>query len=285
MGKNAVCYLDLSGTLPLKKCALFFDKIFIDEIDFNLKKMAHQYSSQKIEYKILAEIEFLLKWNIVDTLKPYYLLTYSDTITPEFIESVDQTLGLYDETDYSAANTEDHNARINAAFQSRLFGNEYYPILKSSHNLYSQKRKDEVVQFILNDIPSPDENTSWENIIEFRSDPDVRNRYLALINWINKTSTSSLTMNDIKDEYEYLYDEYIRAFKLHKMKYHNSTLEIIVSSGIDLILSLATGQLISAAKNLFQIRSTKISLLQEEQNLPGKEIAYIYHTNQTFANR
>ncbi|MGJ1193501.1 hypothetical protein [Sphingobacterium siyangense] len=159
---------------------------------------------------------------------------------------------------------------------------EYYPLLRTIDTLRSNERKTQIIQFILNDIPTPSSDTSWDHIIEFRTDEDVKNKYLALINWINRTSNSNSKISEIKEEYDYLYSEYIKQFNLHKMKYNNSKLEVIVNATVNFVTNVATGNYISSIKDLFQFNIKNASLLQEESKLTGKEIAYIFHAKETF---
>jgi len=132
-------------------------------------------------------------------------------------------------------------------------------------------KKSSVIQFLLNDIPEPDINTPWEQIVDFRSDENVKNKYLALINWIKKVSNSSVSLSDIKEEYEYLYDDYIKPLKLHKLKYNNTILELIVTDGAGMLLALQAGEFISSFKNLLQINLSYIKLMEEESKIPAKK--------------
>lgn len=162
---------------------------------------------------------------------------------------------------------------------------DYFPSLRNYATLETESKKTQVIQFILNDIPEPDYSVSWEQIIEYRSDDDVRNKYLALVNWVNKVANSNLKLSEIKDEYDYLYSEYMRQFNLHKMKCNNSKLEVILNSTVNFIKNISTGNYVSSAKDLFQYKVKNANLLKEEVNLPGKEIAYIFHTKSKFENK
>jgi hypothetical protein len=103
------------------------------------------------------------------------------------------------------------------------------------------------------------------------------------MNWINKAANSNLKLSELKDEYDFLYSEYIQQFKLHKMKSTNSRLEIIFSSTINFLANVASGNYTSSIKDLFQFNIKTATLLQEESKIPGKEIAYIFHTKDKFS--
>ena len=63
-------------------------------------------------------------------------------------------------------------------------------------------KKNEVVQITLNALPIPDDSISWEQIIEYRSDPDTNGKFLALRNWMNEVAQSNLTAVEIEDKFE-----------------------------------------------------------------------------------
>jgi hypothetical protein len=179
--------------------------------------------------------------------------------------------------------THDLSIRLDTIQLKKDTSSEYYPVLRIN-NVFQGKieKKSEIIQFLLNDIPEPDYNTSWEQIIEFRTDEDVKNKYLALINWVNKVGSSTSSLSDVRDEYEFLYSDYMKHFKLHKMKYNNTILEVVVNAGVGVLTALQSGEFVSSFKNLFQLNISHANLLVEEGKLPGKEIAYIYHAKQKF---
>jgi hypothetical protein len=158
---------------------------------------------------------------------------------------------------------------------------EYYPILSSQYTYQGENKKEQVISFLLSNIPVPNEDVSWEQIIDFRSDLEVKNKYLALLNWINEVSNSNFSINEIKEKYEYLYSDYIKHFKLHKMKYNTSFLEILLPAGASLLLGQPLAGL-RLASDFIKMRLLSISLLEDEGKLSGKEIAYIYKTSETF---
>lgn len=184
---------------------------------------------------------------------------------------------------YNLLLSHDISVRLDAIQLRKQLIAEFYPAVRTNVS-YSFKTvtKSNVIQFLLNDIPEPDVNTPWEQIIDFRTDEELRNKYLALINWINRVSNSSMTMNEIQEQYEYLYNDYMKHFKLHNLKYHNTVLELLVNIGAGILQMWQSGMLLPAVKNLFEMKLAQIKLTEEEAKMPGKEVAYIYHTKQRF---
>jgi hypothetical protein len=234
----------------LKRLSLFFDKIYVGEGRLN-HLMTTNPGSQS-EYKISIDYEksvwqFLIDKGIVTTY-PFLMSKFdnaehnkeSEELIKQLTKIMPQGGARGDETyipteeELAEVRTKalhniflshDISVRLDAIELRKQYSDEFYPAVRTNATYSPQtEKKSSVIQFLLNDIPQPDTSTPWEQIVDFRSDEDVKNKYLALINWINKVSNSSGSLSDIKDEYEYLYNDYIRHFKLHKLKYNNTIL-------------------------------------------------------------
>lgn len=285
----------------LKRLSLFYDEILINEgrlnlnqSKINLAKLEALKKGEIFSNYGKATIDFLIQKNVIKTYPKFSEQSEPSPGIRELGLLLQNNIMKFKEKKMSEPNlkTQIHNAYysshdIIARIDSLRFRendnlSEYYPLLRNYETLRTESKKNQVIQFVLNDIPEPDLTTSWEQIIEYRSDENIKNKYLALINWINKTANSNLKLSEIKDEYDYLYSEYMTQFKLHKMKYNNSSLEVIVNSTINFINNLQTGNYISSIKDLFQFKLKNAKLSLEESKLSGKEIAYIYHTKSKF---
>ncbi|MNG90336.1 hypothetical protein D3C87_581480 [compost metagenome] len=291
----------------IKKLALFYDKILVGDGRFNIisdlssTKMNEENRSLFYEQAVW---EFLKDNNVVEVY-PYFKEKFDqqDEETLELTKKLEELFRKERIDKYSKISnptqeeleemkreyfhhfflTHDISIRLDTLHLRKLDEfSEYYPLLRTIDTLRSNEKKTQIIQFILNDIPEPSSDTSWDHIIEFRTDEDIKNKYLALINWINRTSNSNSKISEIKEEYDYLYSEYIKQFNLHKMKYNNSKLEVIVNATVNFVTNVATGNYISSIKDLFQFNIKNASLLQEESKLTGKEIAYIFHAKETF---
>jgi len=315
MAKNAVfpyvMFTRFVDEPMLKRLALFFENICISEARLdqilktdviNLREDLRQLAYEK------AVWEFLLEKNIVKTY-PFNLDKHKTieegSEKAQLYQKLAKLIPFRKETEKgsnivnsqlsdaelqeskikaleSFFTSHDISVRLDAIDLGEDTTSEHYPILRTNLSFNQQEKKSSVIQFLMNDIPEPDPVTAWEQIVDFRTDPDVKNKYLALINWVNKMAVSSASVSDICDEYEYLYSDYIKHFKLHKLKYNNTMLEVIVTAGAGVLMALQAGEFISSFKNLLQMNLSHITLMQEESKLPGKEVAYIYHLKKQF---
>jgi len=320
MSKNAVYHIgntpDSNDFQNLKKLSLLFDKIYISE--FSLRPFDE---TDRIKYKIQNELwdkicsenplfDYLEDNNIIcfytpplleqDELKKLQIESYDRAKNsilgyyhheklnklkifqvPDISESLNNLISSSRDISYLSS---DIITRIDTCILRENFEEEFTPFLKSADTFNEQGKKEIVIKFVLSNIPEPNDSTSWEQIMEFRGDEDVRNKYLDLINWINEVALSAYSITDIKEKYEYLYSDYMKHFKLHKMKYNNTMLEVLVTAGAAFLLAFQSGGLISPFKTLLKMNLSHVKLLEEENKLPGKEVAYIFEANQQFGS-
>jgi hypothetical protein len=137
----------------------------------------------------------------------------------------------------------------------------------------------DVIEIVLQSLPVPDETISWEEIIDFRADPESYNRFIELQNWMFEVARGDLTPIEIEQKIEYLLHQYRKHMELHKMKYRNGILQTVVSAPFDLIENFKFGD---AARQLFSLKQNKIDLLEGELNAPGREMSYIQLANDRF---
>ena len=110
---------------------------------------------------------------------------------------------------------------------------------------------EEVIKVAINHLPAPDDSTSWEQIMDFRSDPNTERKFLDLRNWMNKTARAKLTPLEIEQELESLLQVYQQHMELHRMKTNASTLETIIVTGAEIAENLVKLQFGKLAKGLF----------------------------------
>lgn len=146
-----------------------------------------------------------------------------------------------------------------------------------------EKAKDRnVLDIVFRALPVPDEQTSWEHILEYRRDPDSHSKFLALRNWMNDVSRTDLTPIEIEQKLEFLIDQYRRHIELHKMKVNIGALETVVVSTAEILENLVKFKWGNLAKSLFAFKQRKVSLLENELTAPGNEVAYIVKAKDTF---
>lgn len=164
-----------------------------------------------------------------------------------------------------------------ASFIPLLSFPDYYSEIPAS-------RKSDVVEIIINKLPLPSPTTSWEAILDYRSDSGTKESLRALRNWIRKISSENLTAGEIEDELESLMDEFNNHMRLHKLKADTEALQTLVKAPLSLLENLLRIKPTEIINPLFTFRKRQISLMDAEINAPGKEISYIFKANEAFSD-
>ena len=146
---------------------------------------------------------------------------------------------------------------------------------QSTEPAFFQNGKDPVIQILLKNLPTPDANTPWETIINYRNEIDSRGKFYRFKNWLNRISKSNLTSNEIEDEIRELVYEYEEYMKLHRIKFQASCLETVITVAADVAEGLVKLKWGKAARALFSIKKNQIELFEKERGAPGREIAYL----------
>jgi hypothetical protein len=171
-------------------------------------------------------------------------------------------------------------------------GVDAYPILPdiAPGTEKTRSNKDEVMEIVINAMPIPDDTTPWEQIIEFRNDPDSQSKFLTLKNWINEVARMKLEANEVEDKLKALINDYTNHMKVHKIKTKLDTLKTIVLTEAGLItsgwltgLGALPGVVGMVITPLYSMKQRQVALLEEEQKAPGREIAYIIKSRESFS--
>jgi hypothetical protein len=176
--------------------------------------------------------------------------------------------------------------RLNSILLREMQGIDAYPVFHWNFQSIEnpQSRKCEVVQLLLNAVPVPNESTSWEHILEYRSDPNSQSRFLALRQWMSETARADLTPAEVEEKLEYLIDQYQQHMKFHRMKTNVGTLETIVTTSAEVLGDLVSFKWGKAAQALFSLKKRKVALLEGELTASGNEVAYIVKAKETFSS-
>ena len=227
MSKQAILAIDyhnIQQPLNLKRKILLFDKIIIEEQSLGLAKIFVNYTpSRNLEnFKFNnQEIDFLTAegyLNIETINKPINVKI--DSEEANFMESlrneseeINTLLGALKSNPSSDTLTKlmgkikklPTNLARALGIRLRDEGLEAYPVFDHEPHYDLFGKKEDVLKFLLKQIPEPDNSVSWEQIIDFRNDPDTMKKYYALIKWVNDVSKKGFSINEIEEEYKYLY--------------------------------------------------------------------------------
>jgi hypothetical protein len=285
----------LEGEQVLKREALIFDRIGINDINLLEKNDGMDFSLNDNR----RDLKWLLEEGVV--FDPKKLLKNKSLIITKDIDLYHAAYHEHDiilrkmerisrRTDKVKTKFLTHAARtfriesvLTALHLRHSLGLDAYPVFYQSSalpelNIPTQN----AVQVALNALPIPDEATAWEQIIDFRSDPDSRSKFLDLRNWMNDITRNELAPIEIEQKLEHLIDQYQRHLNLHKMKTNAGLIETVVISSAELAEELIKFKWGKVAKSLFSFRKRKVAVLESELTSPGSEVAYIIKARKIF---
>jgi hypothetical protein len=258
--------------IPSKREALLFEKIAVIRyrpITFKDKLEASEFD-WLLGKGVIFTHSSLIPPGVVsqDEVQAYYKLVR------EFYNSQDTTRKIL-------------NYQVSASYHRLLclFLQEEYsidaiPILpspppRSIPHEFPQVGKEKVLQVVFNKLPIPDDSVPWEDIIDFRNDPDTKSKFLGFRVWMSKLARENRPTVEIEEELEYLTEEYRNHIALHKLKYNTGALETTITIAAEVLEDLARLKFGKLAKSLFILKNRRIALMEAEHSAPGREIAYV----------
>jgi hypothetical protein len=130
------------------------------------------------------------------------------------------------------------------------------------------------VEIALKNMPLPPDNLPWEDLIQFRQDPEnveyLRNFRL----WLQEQALAA-NPHLLQEKLEALLADYRKYMKLAHGQYGEGVWGTIVTTALDAFEQLMNARLGSAIRALVDVRARRIALAQHEMSAPGREVAYL----------
>jgi len=139
-----------------------------------------------------------------------------------------------------------------------------------------------VIDVVIDSMPVPSDKTSWDDLEEFKNDPDTNYKFNKIAFWMRKIASKKMNRSEIKDEIEELLLDYDRHMRLYEMETRRSQFEAIVVSFVEVAENLVKIKWGNIAKGLFSLSKKNVQLMREEMKAPGSEIAYIIKARKHF---
>jgi hypothetical protein len=163
----------------------------------------------------------------------------------------------------------------------------YFPILLSTRTLgklFEGDKQSPVIRILLQNIPQPDLSVSWDHVLEFKSDPSIKVKYHALINWVNDISKITMTTPEIEEKFLYLLHDYGEQYRIHKLKQKMGKIELYVTGVVGIVEKLVKLKWSEIAKTFFSLHKEDLYFLEAETKFKSREIAYIHAAQEKFRN-
>lgn len=163
-------------------------------------------------------------------------------------------------------------------------GYQAMPVLMTEQNETSSAvvTKADVLQLVIDKLPSPSEHAAWEDILAFRSDPDAVRSLRNLRVWLSDVARGRHTAAEAEEKLEALLAKYGEHLRLHRLEGSTSAFGSLTAIAVDVGEHLLNLKLGSAVRALFSARQKRITLMRSELTAPGHEVAYIHKARERF---
>ena len=276
--------------ISFKQLLLFFDVIAIPQIELYLKlNYGLKPELKRYNDEVTQEIEYLLENElIIDPIDKYLSSkTYHSKFMNFYREYKDKIKGHISREDPNdfGKKIKEYNRRgiaIDMRKENRLNAFPIFPSFNTFNNEFLNGKND-VLQIILKSLPYPDpDSTSWEQIIDFKNDPNSIKMMVFLRHWINKITHTDISFNELFEEIEYLTNKYEEHMRLHKIKFRNGILETFLTISAEALEGIVRLKPTYIVKSIFSLKHRKVQLFESELNAPGNELAYLVRAREKF---
>lgn len=275
---------------------------FLDEINWLIEagilyepksQLAHESLTANEEYQSYAKIESRLISQLEEFKEQgrlynlFRLVNHADKGLPvpeDFGTELNDIL-------FHILTTTEARSRLIALQLRELEQLDAFPVLHPEINLLPEPEADEteVVQIVINALPVPDDSTPWEQIRNYRREPESISKFLALRNWMGDVSRGAYTRNEAEVKLELLLNDYQEHMEQFKLITRFNTIKAIFKVEAGLFtggwltgVGAIPGMIGMIATPLFYIMQRQVALLQEERKAPGREVAYIVKAREEF---
>jgi len=175
------------------------------------------------------------------------------------------------------------DTRICSIMLNKKEQNLYTPIIRNNYYNFApseQYSTNTVLSVVLKRFPTISRNIEIEKFIDFKKDPDTQLKLARLKDWILEISKKNYSEKEIEQKIDFLLLEYIKQLEIHKMKYNLGSIETFVTTTLGILENLVKLNFSKAAKVLFDLAKQDLTLLESEQKMIGKEVAYLHSLNE-----
>jgi hypothetical protein len=304
--------IGIPDTAWVKQEALMFDKIAV--ADYHIVAPILRKGSCPRQYDYYDDLEWLLEKGII--FEPEDIAPSDELLrNPDYqqcVKALHEHNAEFSKLPALLENGIEGNEEAVASAAGSFFLLNYYRVRHLAILLREMKRmdaypsftmpcgcspvhntvanKNEVVEISLKTLPMPHYSTPWEQILEYRSDYDSRVKFSRLRHWMSKIAQVQNKPNEVEEEIETLINDYSQHMKLHKIKTRLDTLKAIVVAEVGLFtggwltgIGALPGLIGMVASPLYSIRQRQVEITAEELKAPGREVAYIVESNETFS--
>ena len=135
--------------------------------------------------------------------------------------------------------------------------------------------KYDVVKIFLGALPVPVDHVPWQQIIDYRNNPETKGSSLLIKDWMSEAARGSFTLDQVEETFEYLVNRFRRNLETHQINSTTMALVAYVVTNAVFLQTLAGAGPNWGTRALFSIEHHQIGLLEGESTSPGSAVAYL----------
>jgi hypothetical protein len=126
----------------------------------------------------------------------------------------------------------------------------------------------------------PEDTCAWQDIIDFKT--DTHDKAWGFRRFLHSLATRNQSEGEVRDEIEWLVNEYGKAMEIHRIKVSHTLADVFVITPLEIIENLAKFNWSKIAKGALQVQKRKVELMEAEMKAPGHECAYVFDARKRF---
>lgn len=139
-----------------------------------------------------------------------------------------------------------------------------------------------VAEVVLLHLPIPGDHVPLDAILDFRSEPETRDRMEALRLWMARTALQGQPTNELNLELESMLHDFRRHMDIADMRAKDGILQVAISIPLHVLFEILQLRPKAAIDACFAVRAVQAERLEAELNTPGHEIAYLRSASRRF---
>jgi hypothetical protein len=143
--------------------------------------------------------------------------------------------------------------------------------------------KYDVVKITVGALPVPVEHVPWQQIIDYRNDPDTKGSFLLIKDWMSEVARGTFTPFQVEETLEYLLNRFRRNLEAHRINSTTTALVAYVSANAESLHMVASAPPDWGSRALFSVQHCRIGLLEGESTSAGSAVAFLLPMDLTFA--
>ena len=141
--------------------------------------------------------------------------------------------------------------------------------------------KHDALRICLGALPVPVESVPWEQIIEYRNDPDTQSSFRVIKEFLSEVARGSYPPVQIEETLEYLLNRFRRNLETHGINAATTALYAYVVTTPEFVETLAGVGPDWGTRALFSMDHCKLGLLDAESTSAGSAVAFLTQMNLT----